>query len=592
MAASATAARRIGRKKEGFKEFLQRVSSTDKDVPGSELFILNQRSKELDQLARGFRHHALHTQKRQDAHLSLYRQWVSTVLTESQTNGELGDDDLDRLCFPDPSSDSSQPWARLQSQLRCFLVFALEKCIPRSASDDSISYQVLVQCRHSMIFWVLRKYRERSIEPPKSRWLETTMSEMTSYLQDRVKIRTHRTSAVNTRVGTWEILQMMEFDLRETPCIELAECHHLAWVLARLAALRPGSLGRPDRVGHLHLPFLVWGNVQIERTTTVGVFYVQMTIRNLKGKTNNPETGHKYSPLYCKTAFELSAPHRLLTIALRRGVLVGIETLDDLFTQPQRYILIKDEFKDQPILLAGGSRGLTVENKPMTSLALTEYLSLRGKKIGLLKSISFYSIRRNTAMDLSTKLGSDMARAIMAHDPDSTMMETYYTADRTAIPDLTSVALDTMPGTTNNQPIDGSLAFSRLNNDQIRKFGPLLNSMFHKLREIDDDYPHDRDKQTQKNRDRVLHRAALRATMQECYKEQRKSVTVDATKLNVDKLQSICNKFNHRVLNAAKQLISDKHSSTVVDGRPAAGNDPSGIDLTANFVEDDLDTPE
>jgi hypothetical protein len=203
MAASASIARRIGRKKEGFKEFLQRVSGIDPDAPDSELFELNQRSKELDTLSRGFRHHSLRTQLRQDAHLSLYRQWASIVLAESQTSGELGDDDLDRLCFPDPSSDSSQPWARLQSQLRRFLVFALEKCVPRSVSDDSISYQVLVQYRRSMIFWVFRKYPERSIEPPKRAWLEATTLEIMRYLQTQIRIRTPRTSnRNNTRVGT------------------------------------------------------------------------------------------------------------------------------------------------------------------------------------------------------------------------------------------------------------------------------------------------------------------------------------------------------------------------------------------------------
>lgn len=81
----------------------------------------------------------------------------------------------------------------------------------------------------------------------------------------------------------------MDFDLRETPCIELAECHHLAWVLGRLAALRPGSLGRPDHMGNRQLPYLVWRDVDIERTPTKGAFYVRVTIRNLKTNSVDPE---------------------------------------------------------------------------------------------------------------------------------------------------------------------------------------------------------------------------------------------------------------------------------------------------------------
>lgn len=202
MASSAPATGRIGRKKEGFKEFLQRVSGVDVDAPDSELFQLNERSKELDNLAIGFRHHALRTQLQQDTHLNLYRQWASVVIAGKESSTDFSDGDLDRLCFPDPSSDA-QPWARLQSQLRRFLVFAIERCVPRSIDDDSISYQVLVHYRRSMCFWVLRKYPERAIDPPKRGWLEATMTEMMRYLQKQVKIRTPRSSIPNkTRVGT------------------------------------------------------------------------------------------------------------------------------------------------------------------------------------------------------------------------------------------------------------------------------------------------------------------------------------------------------------------------------------------------------
>jgi hypothetical protein len=84
---------------------------------------------------------------------------------------------------------------------------------------------------------------------------------------------------------------MMDLDLQETPCIELAECHQLAWVLGRVAALRPGSIGMPGRMGDRHLPYLVWGDLEIQRTQTVGKFFVQLTIRNLKTNSVDPEKG-------------------------------------------------------------------------------------------------------------------------------------------------------------------------------------------------------------------------------------------------------------------------------------------------------------
>lgn len=76
---------------------------------------------------------------------------------------------------------------------------------------------------------------------------------------------------------------MMYYDLRETHCIELTECHHLAWVLGRLGALRPGSLGPPRNVSdNNQLPYLAWRDIRIQRTNSVGVFIVHLTIRNLK----------------------------------------------------------------------------------------------------------------------------------------------------------------------------------------------------------------------------------------------------------------------------------------------------------------------
>jgi len=52
------------------------------------------------------------------------------------------------------------------------------------------------------------------------------------------------------------------------------------------------SLGQPDHMGDLHLPYLVWRDLDIERTPTKGVFYVKITIRNLKTNSVNPEKAY------------------------------------------------------------------------------------------------------------------------------------------------------------------------------------------------------------------------------------------------------------------------------------------------------------
>lgn len=292
--------------------------------------------------------------------------------------------------------------------------------------------------------------------------------------------------------------------------------------------------------------------------------------------------------------FELSAPHRILTIALRRGVLSGINTIDDLFLQREKNISIKNEFKEKPILLRGGPRGRSVRaDQPLSSGALTEYLKLRGQKIGLTKEITFYSIRRSAAMDLSTKIGPEMARAIMAHDPHSIVMEKYYTTQRTSLPNLTSLALGDDDGQVDHRPIDGSLVFSRLNQDQMRRVGPMLNTVFRELREMDEQYPHDGNARAKKYRDRVIRRAALRSVMRELADEQSKNLTIDGTTLRVEQLQSMSREFNRRVLDQARQHIANQAPATSVGDESENPVEDSGIDLGADFPEDDeQDEPE
>ncbi|KAL6353632.1 hypothetical protein LRP88_14130 [Fusarium phalaenopsidis] len=355
----------------------------------------------------------------------------------------------------------------------------------------------------------------------------------------------------------------------------------------------------PKHQGDRSLPYLVWGDLDIQRTNVEGMFYVKMTIRNLKTNSVDPEKEADDKTLILslhspkgQMTFELSAPHRILTIALRRGVLSGINTIDELFKGRERDIIIKDEFKDKPVLLKGAPRGMSVkENEPMPAGALTDYLKLRGTKTGLTESITFYSIRRNTAQDLLSRVGAEKTRAMMAHDPDSIVMEKYYTADRTMLLDLTSLAIGDAAGDdADNRPLDGSLAFSRLNNEQMRRVSPMLNVLFRELREIDDEYPHDGDRKTQRNRDRVLRRAALRSVMKDLADEQRRRISIDESELMAKDLQSLGGEFNRRVLDRAKQYTTMEPDESTDEGDRALNN--VGIDLEHEFPEDEDPLPE
>ncbi|KAF5023262.1 hypothetical protein F66182_4674 [Fusarium sp. NRRL 66182] len=417
---------------------------------------------------------------------------------------------------------------------------------------------------------------------------------MMRLLQRHYKISVSRQAVVNrTLLGTWEILQMMDYDLRNTPCIELAECHHLAWVLGRVAALRPGSLARA-RNQTQELPYLVWKDLSIERTEIVGKFIVRMTIRNLKTNSPDPEAARSQNreltiSLHCpagQLTFELSAPHRILTIALRRGILKKINTVDELFNGKEKFIVVKDEFKDKPILLAGKKRGLAIDaEKPMASDALTDYMQSRARDIGLIEHVSFYSFRRNTAYSLSESLGPEMARAVMAHDPSSVILEKYYTTNRTLLINLTAIAVreDLTIATEDQLP---PLALTKLNDGQIRELGPVLNQLFMQLCEGDEEYPHEGTKAEKKNRDRVLRRAAWRSVLKDIRTAQTENLTIEEIRARANDLQAMHNEFNLRLLAQAKHEL-DGHSS-----HDDGATDAAGVDFNQDFHKDNEETPE
>ncbi|RSL42177.1 hypothetical protein CEP53_012340 [Fusarium sp. AF-6] len=76
--------------------------------------------------------------------------------------------------------------------------------------------------------------------------------------------------------------------------------------------------------------------------------------------------------------------------------------------------------------LKGNHGDLKVKDEPMTAVALTNYIALRGHKIGYAENLTFYSLRRRAATDLTRKIGHDTARLIMNHDPTSRVLEKYY----------------------------------------------------------------------------------------------------------------------------------------------------------------------
>ena len=208
--------------------------------------------------------------------------------------------------------------------------------------------------------------------------------------------------------------------------VELSEQHQVIWCIARQTAVRPGSIGW---VATRRENYLRWENVRFENLSE-GRFLCIISFENLKTNYDDPEKGeartlvcHLDSPNAENIVF--SVPHRLLTLALRRKLLAGIGSVEELLSTRQANIRIKQQNRKDPVFYAGipGGRGLNEQVEPdgschaLSSAQISAFLSDRGRAAGYTSGITFSSFRRRGATDLVVRVGYEMTREIMGHAP-------------------------------------------------------------------------------------------------------------------------------------------------------------------------------
>jgi hypothetical protein len=130
----------------------------------------------------------------------------------------------------------------------------------------------------------------------------------------------------------------------------------------------------------------------------------------------------------------LSPTLRILAIMIRRGVLDGITTIDellrrnDLDSAPMK-LTIKQDWLDKPIFLAGlpGGRGVKPD-VPMNTPSLNQFFKLRAINAGYPAETSFYAWRRGAAtnMDRAEGVSRETVRAFMGHTAGGTTFEDHY----------------------------------------------------------------------------------------------------------------------------------------------------------------------
>jgi hypothetical protein len=407
-------------------ETLERVRVEGGQVKLDFINDLQNRAREL----RSFRWQAPSTQSRQDRHLYLYLELIKTL--------EDLDDDTPHAAVHDHAFP--QDHEKLYEYLETYLVLCFKTTKPRSKYGAAeIAWGTLTKFRLSMLFWVPRIYAQLKRAAPTNsavfNRMTTTMRGL--HAQDRTTV-TPIFATPKTHLGLTELRQLIESDMMRTACIANAEQHHLAWCLGRYLALRPGLIGAEGYNGPgntRHKPHLVWRDVKLQRdpngkgrlTAIITINYWKQT---LDADTNQNQYGPKTFTLVSPPNPDqliFSVPHRLLVIALRRGILVDYDNIDDLIDGDRFNITIRDDQLEEPILYASAPRGLTLDtSKPLNANALTEYIRQRGRALGYPFPITFYSIRRRTATDLAITYGKDLAREVMGHSAESRTLETSY----------------------------------------------------------------------------------------------------------------------------------------------------------------------
>lgn len=493
----------------------------------------------------------------------------------------------------------------VSSQLKNFMIYIVPRMTPRSMSDEVVGYGILIQYRGALMFWTKRQYLLRNVQPPPVTLLFNRITEGMRYIAYKTNMRVKHNLKAKSYVGMPEVLELIEMDVRGTPNILFAEGHHFGWVIGRIYAVRPGALGAPQDYnqsdheaenGGKGVPFLAFRDIHITRDQRSGEFMMELTIRNLNGmvKWQQAESsGHlkAQAKFYIKSPqkaanLAMSAPHRFLVLALRRGALKHYETIDELFNDDRRNIIIKDEFLDKPIIVRSSPRGLDVDlDQPATAHSLTTYIRLRGEKCGFAQPITFYSIRRRAGTDFARAFGTEAARELMCHHAETRTLERHYLNIR-PVTDISAAGLGEST-TARQQEMEADYRIAKLSQEEVMPIhGGALNALVRQKLANDEVWLTAKTHAERRNREKVLRRCALKALTQEGIREQTENETVKTVQMTKDVFVKRATEFNERLLATLQKEADDTTNQSAAEDPSYAQDFPEGDSY------DDQDQPE
>lgn len=242
--------------------------------------------------------------------------------------------------------------------------------------------------------------------------------------------------------------------------------------------------------------------------------------------------------------------------------------------------------------MASGPRGLNLSERPISANSLTHYLQLRGQKIGYPEPLTFYSIRRRAANDLTRQIGADAARTIMNHAPESRVLERYYLAleNTTDISGLGLGEAKDLDAAGQSEILiveDNVLALNALTDDRLRNvYGPALNTLMAQVMMQDPNYPVDASPAKIKNYKRRVRYRALRSLLAKESQDLRQKISQMDYEARLASLES--SRVTELIVERARAQIQNAPEAGDVE----ANGDPAVDINTGEFTHSIKEVPE
>lgn len=233
-----------------------------------------------------------------------------------------------------------------------FFVAGIELAVGRAVGAEKPCYQSLTQWRDAIIFHCQRSFHLRDLTAPSTSLIYAKITEVVRFESQRWNITLHA-ELNTTHVGLAELRQMLDLDMQNVISWEVTEQHHLAWMVGRICAVRPGSIALTDHSAArlARRGYLCWGDLTIVRGEKKGDFIADIAFREMKTQHHDldraankagiekPLRARIMNPQQVSNVI-FSITHRILAIALRRGIIQGIHTLDELWNSQGYHIMV------------------------------------------------------------------------------------------------------------------------------------------------------------------------------------------------------------------------------------------------------------